>query len=77
MPKYDGDLGRPNCYVPLAPEDVEAKLAVLREGFASQRAKPWYSEETFRGLMRIRGIECRAPSGFAEAFIAAKFAVKL
>lgn len=77
VPKYDGDLGRPNCYVPLDPEDVEAKLAVLTKGFASQRAKPWYSEETFRGLLRIRGVECRAASGFAEAFFAAKFAVRL
>lgn len=77
VPKYDGDLGRPNCYVPLDPEDVEAKLAVLTQGFATQRPKPWYSVETFHGLMRIRGIECRAPFGFAEGFLVAKFAATL
>ncbi len=76
IPKYDGDLGRPNCYVPLEREDVEAKLAVLRSGFRSQQEKPWFREETFQAMLRIRGVECRSPSGFAEAFIAPKFTVR-
>lgn len=68
IPKFDGDLGRPNCYVPLAPEIVERKLAHLRTAFPSQAGKDWYGEDTFRGLLRLRGLECRAASGFAEAF---------
>lgn len=77
VPKYDADLGSPNVYVALEREEVDAKLRVLRNSFGSQQAKPWYSEETFRGLMRIRGLECRAASGFAEAFYAPKVRAEL
>jgi hypothetical protein len=42
------------------------------EGFPSQRDHDWFSEDTFRALMRLRGIESRAPDGFAEAFHCAK-----
>lgn len=72
VPKWDGDLGRPNLYVPLSPEVVERKLRHLEEHFASQRGKDWYDAVTFRGLMRLRGMECRALSRFAEAFHARK-----
>ena len=68
VPKYDGDLGRPNCYVPLAAAVVERKVGTLLESFVSQRGKHWFTEDTFRALMRLRGVECRAPSGFAEAY---------
>jgi LmbE family N-acetylglucosaminyl deacetylase len=73
IPKWDGDLMRPNLYVPLDLEDVTAKVAVLRDVFASQRSKHWFDDETFRALMRIRGIESNAR--YAEAFIARKFVV--
>jgi LmbE family N-acetylglucosaminyl deacetylase len=73
IPKYDGDLGRPNCYVPLSASLCQAKVEHLLATFASQREKHWFSEETFRGLMRLRGIECGAPSGYAEAFYVHKF----
>ena len=72
IPKWDGDVGRPNLYVPLAEPDVEEKLGLLEQHFSSQREKHWYDVDVFRGLMRIRGMECRAPSGFAEAFTARK-----
>ena len=68
IPKYDGDLGRPSVYVHLSAEQAEAKAAALHEGFPSQRDRAWFSAETFRGLMRLRGIESRAPDGYAEAF---------
>lgn len=68
IPKYDGDLGPRNWFVPLERQVAEGKIECLLDSFASQRAKPWFDAETFRGLMRLRGIECRAPSGFAEAF---------
>jgi LmbE family N-acetylglucosaminyl deacetylase len=66
--KYEGDLGRPNVYVALTEEVVDAKLTLLRDTFGSQRDRYWFDDETFRGLLRTRGVECRAPSGYAEAF---------
>jgi LmbE family N-acetylglucosaminyl deacetylase len=73
IPKWDGDLMQPNLYVPVDPDDVTTKITVLREVFASQRNKHWFDEETFRGLMRIRGLESN--SRYAEAFVARKFVV--
>jgi LmbE family N-acetylglucosaminyl deacetylase len=73
IPKWDGDLQQPNLYVPVESEDVAAKIAVLRDVFASQRSKHWFDEETFRGLMRIRGLESNAR--YSEAFVARKFVV--
>lgn len=68
IPKYEGDLGQPNFFVPLPRLIAERKVAHLLEHFGSQRSRDWFSEDTFRGLMRIRGLECRSGSGHAEAF---------
>jgi LmbE family N-acetylglucosaminyl deacetylase len=68
IPKYDGDLGAPNVFVPLAADHVERKVAHLLGAFPSQRSRRWFSEETFRALLRLRGVECNAPEGWAEAF---------
>jgi LmbE family N-acetylglucosaminyl deacetylase len=76
IPKYDGDLGRPSVFVPLEPELVERKIEVLLRCFSSQVSKGWFTADTFRGLMRLRGIECQAPGGFAEAFYARKLALR-
>jgi LmbE family N-acetylglucosaminyl deacetylase len=73
IPKWDGDLMQPNLYVPVDPEDVATKIATLRDVFASQRTKHWFDEETFRGLMRIRGLESN--TRYAESFFARKFVV--
>jgi LmbE family N-acetylglucosaminyl deacetylase len=73
IPKWDGDVMQPNLYVPVDPEDVTTKITVLREIFASQRSKHWFDEETFRGLMRIRGLESN--TRYSEAFVARKFVV--
>jgi len=77
IPKWDGDLGQPNCYVPLTEATVRRKIDVLLSSFATQRDKPWFDEATFRGLLRLRGIECRAPEGYAEAFHARKVGICL
>lgn len=66
--KYDGDLGSPNVYVRLDTEEADRKVENLMTVFASQRDKYWFSRETFAALMRVRGVECRAASGYAEAF---------
>lgn len=72
IPKWDGDLSTPNLYVPLSTADAKQKVKLLMRGFATQRSKDWFTEETFEGLMRLRGIECRAEEGMAEGFYARK-----
>jgi LmbE family N-acetylglucosaminyl deacetylase len=72
IPKYDGGLTPPNLYVPLEPAHADQKIEYLLRHYASQKGKPWFREATFRGLMCVRGVECRAPSGCAEAFHARK-----
>lgn len=74
--KYDGDLGRPGVYVPLTTGQAMAKLDHLDHHFSSQHAKPWYDREALQSLLRIRGVECRAPDGYAEAFHAARIVIR-
>ena len=75
VPKWDGDLGRPNLYVPLEDDVVDRKLDLVLRHFPTQAGKHWYDAETFRGLMRLRGLECASPSRYAEAFYAPKIVV--
>ena len=75
IPKWDGDLGQPNLYVPVAASAMERKLDLLMRHFVSQRRKQWFDKETFFGLARLRGMECRAPERYAEAFFARKLAL--
>jgi LmbE family N-acetylglucosaminyl deacetylase len=72
IPKWDGDLGRPNLYVPIAATTMARKVELLVRHFGTQRSKHWFDEETFRGLARLRAMECRAPDRYAEAFHARK-----
>ncbi len=72
IPKYDGDLGVPNLFSHLPTELVRRKTTLLLEHFRTQTKRAWFTEDTFRALMRLRGIECNAPEGFAEAFYARK-----
>ena len=75
IPKFDGDLGTPNIYVPLPRADIERKCNILLDCFPSQSARQWFTRDTFMALARIRGIECNAPEGFAEAFYGRKISV--
>ena len=72
IPKYDGDMGQPSVFVPLPSEICERKIQLLVETFRSQCGKHWFQRETFLSLMRLRGMECNAPSGYAEAFYGRK-----
>lgn len=72
IPKYDGDLAHPGVFCPLSEALVEKKIATLLECFGSQRSHQWFDADLFRGLMRLRGIECNSPTRFAEAFHARK-----
>jgi LmbE family N-acetylglucosaminyl deacetylase len=75
IPKYDGDLGRPNFFVPLEQEIYKKKVHHILDSFETQSAKPWFARETFLALMRLRGMECVAPSGYAEAYYCRKIVV--
>jgi LmbE family N-acetylglucosaminyl deacetylase len=68
IPKYDGDLGRPNVFVTLDESLARRKVRAVVEGFPSQAHRDWFAEETFLGLLRLRGVEARSPGGYAEAF---------
>jgi LmbE family N-acetylglucosaminyl deacetylase len=75
IPKWDGDLGAPNVFAPLEERHAREKIAILNQCFATQRGKRWFDEETFVGLMRLRGMECNAASRRAEAFYGRKVVV--
>ena len=72
--KWDGDVGRPNLYAPLSEESLARKIDLLHRHFGTQRSKAWFDEETFRGLARLRGVECR--ERYAEAFFARKLMLR-
>ena len=75
IPKYDGGLDSPNVFCPVNEQILQEKLSVLDRFFVSQKKRSWFTNETFRSLMRLRGIECNAESGYAEAFYCNKIVV--
>jgi len=72
IPKYDGGLVSPNFFVPIDDATRSRKIEYLMRAFGSQRDKRWFTEDTFAGLMRLRGVECASPVGCAEGFVAKK-----
>ena len=70
--KYDGDLGRPNVYVPLSTEVCQRKIDLLMAGFPTQAGRQWFTEDTFRAMLRVRGVEANSPTKYAEAFYGRK-----
>jgi LmbE family N-acetylglucosaminyl deacetylase len=72
IPKYDGDMGQPSLFVPLESEVCEKKVRYIMDTFQSQNNKRWFQGDTFLSLMRLRGMECNSPSGYAEAFYCRK-----
>jgi LmbE family N-acetylglucosaminyl deacetylase len=75
IPKWDGDMGQPNVYMPVPASALQRKIDFVMTHFGSQRSKQWFDPETFRGLARLRGMECRAPEGYAEAFFGRKLSI--
>jgi len=75
IPKWDGDLSRPSIYSPLDEATMLKKTDLLMELFGSQRSKAWFTPDTFKAVMRLRGLECNSPSGFAEAFHTRKLVI--
>ena len=72
IPKYDGDMGQPNVFVPVDEDVCQRKIRYIVDTFQTQHTKRWFQESTFLALMRLRGMECNAPSGYAEAFFSRK-----
>lgn len=72
IPKYDGDFGIPNFFVHLDESFCRRKIQYIQNAFQSQNNKQWFTEETFRSILRIRGIESNSPSQYAEAFYCRK-----
>jgi LmbE family N-acetylglucosaminyl deacetylase len=68
IPKYDGDLGHPNLFVPLDETVCKRKIDLLMEGFPTQVGRQWFSADTFWAMLRIRGVECNSTTRFAEGF---------
>ena len=68
IPKWDGDVARLNTYVQLDDSHCDRKIETIMSSYSSQADKHWFSPETFRATLRLRGIECKSPSGYAEAF---------
>jgi LmbE family N-acetylglucosaminyl deacetylase len=76
IPKWDGDLSQPNVFIPASRRLMERKAQLLYEHFGTQRSKDWFDAQTFMGLARLRGAECRAVEGYAEAFHARKIVMQ-
>ena len=75
--QYDGELSSPNVFVSLTREQLDQKIAVLTQSFTSQLDRQWFTPDTFAALARLRGVECNAPGGFAEAFYCRKLRLNL
>ena len=72
IPKYDGDLGAPNFFVPLEKSACSRKIQIIIDSFKSQSQKQWFDEETFLAILRLRGMEANSPTRYAEAFYCRK-----
>jgi len=77
IPKYDGDLGSPNWFIPLTREVCDRKIKYICDVFQTQNNKVWLTEDTFQAILRLRGVECAAPEKFAEAFYCRKLICEL
>jgi LmbE family N-acetylglucosaminyl deacetylase len=75
IPKYDGDFGSPNIFVPLDESIHHRKIEHILNAFPSQREKHWFSRDVFSSILRLRGMEANAPSGYAEGFYCRKAAL--
>lgn len=75
IPKYDGGLATPNVYIALGESARCTKIQYLMDAFATQRDKRWFTPSTFDALMRLRGVECASPTGYAEGFHGRKVSI--
>jgi LmbE family N-acetylglucosaminyl deacetylase len=72
IPKYDGDFGSPNVFIPLDELICRRKIDYILDAFDSQKGRTWFSRELFSSILRLRGMEANASSGHAEGFYCRK-----
>jgi LmbE family N-acetylglucosaminyl deacetylase len=77
IPKYDGDWGSPNLFVPLDESTCRRKADALLASFPSQLDRRWFSRDLFLSMLRLRGMEANAPSGYAEGFYCRKAVLEM
>lgn len=77
IPKYDSDMGNPSVFLPLTKSDAEQKAQIIMQAFVSQHHRQWFSADTFLALLRLRGIQCNAAEGYAEAYFSRKLTLNL
>lgn len=77
IPKYDGDFGAPNLFVPLDQDTCRRKIHHILEVFRTESNKAWMTEDTFQAVLRLRGVECAAPDRYAEAFYCRKLVLEI
>lgn len=77
IPKWDGDLGRPNVFMPLNEFVCKNKIANILSVFKTQASKHWFNESLLYSVLRLRGMECVSPTGYAEAYYCKKMAINL
>ena len=75
IPKYDGGLRTPNCFIPVTQESADKKISTLMDCFVSEATKSWFSPETFKAMLRLRGVESNSPTGLAEAYYCRKISL--
>ena len=75
IPKYDGDLGNPNIFVPLEKQHLNRKKEIILNSFKSQLNKQWLDDTLLTSIARMRGIECASQSDFAEALYCRKITI--
>ena len=72
VPKYDGDFGSPSSFVPLSHAQVDRKIDLILTHFRTQTHRHWLTRDLLRSVARVRGMECVATEGLAEAFYVRK-----
>ena len=75
IPKYDGGLGSPNFFIPVTQENADNKISTLMDCFVTEATKSWFTPETFKAMLRLRGVECNSPTGLAEAYYCRKISL--
>jgi LmbE family N-acetylglucosaminyl deacetylase len=75
IPKYEGDLGLPNLFVPLPAALARRKVELILRHYPTQAGRSWFRRETFEAVMSLRGVECNAGEGYAEAFHCRKLTI--
>lgn len=66
----DSDFLHAALYLPIPTETAHEKARLLTQCLPSQSRRPWFDDEAFVGLMRVRGVQCKAR--YAEAFAVEK-----